>query len=504
MATLYDYEDDPLDGPIAALEGVDRGVQRYNAGMRDNRDFAAQRAERAAQIHEVALRTKLAQDEQNFKMQQSQADSQGMQKTLDALYTPPAGGPQGPMPNGDTAQGAMSGVPFESRQAIAGLHGLQGMSPHGRALAAQLVGQHAKTNVDKRNKAMLLEDIGKWAAPDPNAPATQGPKSSEAPDGGDLWSGWMDPKEHAALQQRINDPNTSAHDAESMVEKYRGKRATDIAAEEFKQNAGADLQGAFDSFMNVERPAFEKAGYQIEPAKVMLARVLMHQLMSRKVRDPNQLAQDQQEVMKVLYSAVSQPRVGRGTSGSGRAPTKGSAEHYELMRTDPTAHEEMLVDRATKLFPETDTVGRQKYVEDGMAKFRAQQPDTTDAARFANNPIGALDPFGGRPPIEDNPVARITPEKIAATEQELGPIVAQTKDMSVEQIRALAYSKLGMAPPKGPKKKRDPIAESLGMDDIGASETGRYDELLKEWETNPPPARKIAIKKEMRALRGVK
>lgn len=418
MATLYDDQDDPLDGFIAALQGIGQGVGLHQQGRMQGHQLRRQQGQDRALEEERRQRLWLAsrqlamheeqqaalEAERQRQISQSQSDATGLGQVLQGRFGGGQPGQQGPMPGGDTVDTTGGSGDPEVQAAFRGLKPMLGqMSPQAVQYAGESLRQHALDRSLGTSRDDLLSEIQALAAP-MNPDGTPG----EAPtDSMQMLGGFVDPTEVQSLAREAKAAKTPYQLArvEDRIRGLQEKQKREVLIGEFKANARSELDPLFAEadMMNSERV---KAGLPSMARDIFAARSQMADLF----RPGRRMTEDQLfgEVDQIRQR-LTRLRLGDTSDGSSsnsrKAPEaeKGSAAYYEFISRNPMAYRAHIVDEAKSLF---DTgIERTEFIDREMAKFEAQQADAQHNEAYAPGrrkaiqglPFNETMPFGGDP-----------------------------------------------------------------------------------------------------------
>jgi len=292
MAQLYDGDDDPLDGVINALQGIDKGVQNYNQGTRLNieqarRDRLEQEAikDRRARIYLAAQRNNQLAEESKAKIAESnqkaktfEADRAGAASVMKSRYGGVNTGQVGPTPSGRSVQMDQSALDPEIADSFNGLEPLlQDMSPEAIRKATDDFGEHTKELQFSKSRDNLLSEVSALGAPvdETGAALPQEPGGH----GTDMLGGWMDPKDVADFTSELKGAKTPADldRVQERVRKRQSERVDEVTLGEFKANALPEFDTMFADAeaMNARRV---EMGMDDMGQDIMAARKRMHDL----------------------------------------------------------------------------------------------------------------------------------------------------------------------------------------------------------------------------------
>lgn len=407
MASLYDDQDDPLDGVIAALEGIGQGVGLHQRGrlqgaqlQRQQRQDSALEEERRQRLWLVSRQLAMHEQQQSAieaerkrRIEQERADSAGLGGMLQGQYGGGQPGQQGPMPTGDTVDVTGGSVDPEVQAAFRGLKPMLGqMSPGAVQAAGESLREHAMTRQLDTSREDLMSEIQALAAPT----MPDGSPGEQPTDSMQMLGGFADPTEIQGLLREAKSAKTPYQLArvEERARTLQEKQKREVLLGEFKANAQAELDPMFAEAdaMNSERV---RAGLPSMSREIFAARSQMMDLF----RPGRRMTEDQlfNEVDQVRQR-LTRLRLGDTSDGtgsrSGKAPEaeKGSQAYYDHVLSNPHAYYDRLVENSKSLF---DTgMERQEYVDREMAQYmqsRVRTQGGTQAVPVPSAPESGTD-----------------------------------------------------------------------------------------------------------------
>lgn len=413
MGTLYDDQEDPLDGTIAALQGIGQGVQAYQEGRRYQDAQQREAEQRRLQLAMLARQARYQdralaiREEDNRIMRdryaqaaaRDRADTEGIFGVLDQEYGGVRTGQQGPLPSGEALGRDRSGISPEVTQALEGLRGMRGsMSPEAMRVAGDELRKYAQDRTFEDARGSLGKSFDAMVmpkGPDGQPLQQQGPPLSNS----EMLGGYFgDDAEIQSIRADLRAAKTPQQLAavEGKMAKIREGRVEAVRLGEDRQNWYAALDPMFSEALqrNEERV---NAGGEDQYAEIDALR-------SRFLEDlapDSQLTRTQlRESVNSIRSALSKIRA--GVSGSkGKSFEKGSPEYYQMLRTDPEAWRDRAYEQAKTL----GLVGPEvpKHVDAEMQRFEAQRAQNQQAADEARLNRGGRDALQGLPYNEGMP-----------------------------------------------------------------------------------------------------
>lgn len=399
MASLYDDQEDPLDGVITALQGIDLGATRYVEGRRQARQDELLAKDRETRLMLAAQQASIRRDalkqrtDELARLNQRDAGSRGViQAGLEAEFGAGVNdGQVGPMQDGYRMPGQQSILDPGTRAAFEGMRPFfSTASPEAMVEGGKMLRNAGSRREFEKLRDGVVSEVQAIGAP-MNPDGTPGEQPTDSVG---MLGGFHDPSETAAMLTRAKNAKTPEQLArvQNDLKELQDKRKNDVLMAEFKANARAELEPLFAEAdqMNAQRVAI---GLPSNAMELYAARAaLMDILRPGRIMTQEQLFSDVDQLRTRLARLRLGDISGESSSRSSKAPEAevGSRAYYDFVESNPHAQFEHLR-RQSEYLPEEE---RRQWVDDRFAEWK-QRHATPSQSGGVTPEAGAVPQAGG-------------------------------------------------------------------------------------------------------------
>lgn len=438
MSTLYDDQDDPLDGAIAAIQGVDVGVQRYQQGKRQNRLDAQRDRDQQNRLFLTAQRLGVAQRDSNAR---ADRDARAVQKDTLERHTNEAD-------RAGAASVMESTLDPSMHDAFEGLKPtLEGMSPGAIRHATEQFREGAKTaHFEKTREGLMSEAEALRAQTDETGKAVPPENGGRSVD---MLGGFHDPSKVDELVRDVKNAKTP-HElelAQTKLAKVQKDRQQEVLLGEFKENALSELEPLFVEATDMNSRRVD-AGMDDGSRDIFAARQRMMDLFTpgRKLSEDKLFSEKnaiREDLRKIGLGGQSKAK------GTEKPPASPHDRALDLLKVLPEEQRnEANYDRIRNRFQNEDTMAATSAAgaSSDVGGVNAQGGGTAQPGTPADS-VGATGSVPGpgsptpAPPVEPNPPAitmtsKDPGERVAATKQWVESLVANKVPIPFDVAKA--------------------------------------------------------------------